>query len=722
MTEGEGQSERRSVEGLDSAASANGRTRTEQTERADEHRAFAIAEYEKALRLHDVLTQIPALVTISRGRDHALDFANPVAEGILGAVDIRGKKPAELLSDPTAREALKDLAYVARTGHVVHAKARRVLIKRPDSTGQEERFFDTTMQPLRRADGSVEAVLSFAYDVTEEVRARRRMEALAQDLETERDLLRAIIEQSADGIIVADERGVLRIFNPAAERQHGISMLELSETDWPRMYMTDGRPEAPRDQPPLTRALRGEYVENARWQVQRPDGSVRTLAGTATPLRRPNGASAGAVLITRDETERTRYENEREAEQRWLEEILDREQDARRQAEQANRLRDEFLATMSHELRTPLSAILGWAQLLKEKKGDPKSLDKGIDTIERNARVLVKLVEDVLDVSRIITGKLALKMRRVELNTVALAAVDVVRPTADAKGVLLVVDLDPDVGRIWADPDRVQQIVWNLLANGVKFTPVGGRVEISIRREAPHATIRVTDTGQGIDPDFLPYIWDRFRQADSSTTRKHGGLGLGLAIVRHIAEALGGSVHAESEGPGLGATFTVRLPLGVTQVDSEIDEGSRPGWGVVPERKVSCDLGGLRVLVVDDDRDAQELVSTVLRDHGADVLAAGSAREALEGLALFKPHVLLSDIGMPDTDGHELVRRIRALPADQGGRVPVIALTAYARAEDRTRALLSGFQMHVSKPIAVPELVSTVASAAGRTTPEADAS
>jgi CheY-like chemotaxis protein len=391
---------------------------------------------------------------------------------------------------------------------------------------------------------------------------------------------------------------------------------------------------------------------------------------------------------------------------------LSREESARRQAEEANRLKDEFLATMSHELRTPLSAILGWVQLLRERTFDQRTLERGIETIERNARVQSKIVEDMLDVSRIITGKLLLRARIVEVNAVVMEAIDVVRPTADAKGVRIVVDLDPSVGAMRADPERLQQIVWNLLVNAIRFTPKGGKIDAIVTRRSEWVSIEIRDTGRGISSDFLPYIWERFRQADSTTTRRSGGLGLGLAIVRHLTEAHGGFAHAESEGEGRGATFRVTLPLASLEVDSGEFETTRPDWPVpaVPGRE----LQGLNVLIAEDDADTRELLVMMLRDRGAVVTSTSSAEEALARLPEQKYDVIVSDVGMPNLDGYDLIRRIRSMPPEQGGTIPAIALTAYASSEDRKKALLAGFQIHVPKPVSVRDLVAVVVNATSR--------
>ena len=382
-----------------------------------------------------------------------------------------------------------------------------------------------------------------------------------------------------------------------------------------------------------------------------------------------------------------------------------------REAQEANRVKDEFLATLSHELRTPLTAILGWASMLRTSRFDEEATRRAVETIERNARAQRQIVEDVLDVSRIITGRLRIDVRPVELRSLVEAAVDGVRPAAEAKGVFLSTMLGRDVGVVSADPDRLQQVMWNLLSNAVKFTPAGGRVEVELRRADEQAVVNVRDTGQGIRPEFLPHVFDRFRQADQSTTRRHGGLGLGLAIVRHLVELHGGSVTAESEGEGRGSSFTVRLPLkAVAQPPSARLEAAAQQAQAAEGGGPAPTLAGTRVLLVEDDDDARALLQSILEGRGARVTAVASAAEAWGELEGGGHDVLVSDIGMPDEDGYSLVRRLREREAARGGRLPAVALTAYAREEDRTRALLTGFHAHVAKPVNPAELVAVVAS------------
>jgi PAS domain S-box-containing protein len=385
-----------------------------------------------------------------------------------------------------------------------------------------------------------------------------------------------------------------------------------------------------------------------------------------------------------------------------------------RSAQEANRMKDEFLATLSHELRTPLTAILGWSGMLRSGQLDAETSRRALEAIERNAKSQRQIVEDVLDVSRIITGKLRLDVREIQPALLIDTAIEAVRPAAEAKGVRIQKIMDAGAGRLTGDPSRLQQVFWNLLSNAVKFTPKGGRVTVRLERTSSHLEISVSDTGQGISAEFLPFVFDRFRQADSTTTRKHGGLGLGLAIVRHLVELHGGTVRAESAGIGEGATFTVTLPLVPDYRQDVTGELERAGASddaafECPER-----LDGLKILAVDDEEDTRELLRVTLTKCGAEVTTAGSVREALELFREQRPDLLISDIGMPEEDGYELIQRIRELPEDAGGALPAVALTAYARAEDRLRVLRSGYQMHVAKPVEIAELVAIIASLTGR--------
>ena len=380
-------------------------------------------------------------------------------------------------------------------------------------------------------------------------------------------------------------------------------------------------------------------------------------------------------------------------------------------AEEANRLKDEFLAVLSHELRTPLNAILGWARMLRAGTLKDEDVPRALETIERNAQAQAQLIEDLLDVSRIVSGKLRLEMRPVDLGDVVEEALDTVRPTADARGVTLTTALAP-VGPVSGDAQRLQQVVWNLLSNSIKFTPAGGNVHVRVDQSGSMVRIAVSDTGQGIDPQFLPHAFDRFQQASGGGKPRRAGLGLGLAIVRHLVEAHAGTVKAHSEGPGRGATFTVELPV---MVGRTVLSTMEPAHGYSQPLETTFSLAGIRVLVVDDDRDAREMLEVALSQYGAEVRVAASADAGYDELVRDCPDVLVSDIEMPDATGYDLVRRLRHSDMPELRRLPAVALTAYARTEDRVKALLAGFQTHVPKPVEPAELVTVIASLAQRT-------
>jgi signal transduction histidine kinase/ActR/RegA family two-component response regulator len=395
--------------------------------------------------------------------------------------------------------------------------------------------------------------------------------------------------------------------------------------------------------------------------------------------------------------------------------LLESERSARAEAERAGRMKDEFLATLSHEIRTPLNAILGWTHILALTRS-PEDLAKGLSVIERNARAQAQIVADLLDMNRIINGKIRLDVQRIQLAPVVQAAVDTITPAAEAKGIRLQVILDPSTGPVSGDPERLQQVFWNLLSNAVKFTPRGERVQVLLQCVSSHLEVSVADTGEGIEPEFLPHVFDRFRQADGSTTRRVGGLGLGLAIVKQLVELHGGTVSARSPGPGKGSAFTVALPLAPLHGDEPSPaERRHPKAGTAaPTCDENDDIRGVRVLVVDDELDARDLVRRLLEGRQAQVATAASAGEALDLIQQLRPDILISDVGMPGEDGYSLLRRLRRLTPEAGGETVAIALTAYARAEDRVTAMRAGFQYHISKPVEPMELIATVASAARR--------
>lgn len=414
-----------------------------------------------------------------------------------------------------------------------------------------------------------------------------------------------------------------------------------------------------------------------------------------------------ALVMANDITSRKRSEEERE-------QLLDKEQKAREAAETANRAKDEFLAIASHELRAPLNAMLGWAQILRSTRVDEATLAHAIEIIERSAKTQSRLIEDLLDTARIVSGKLRLDIQPVDLASLIENAVDVLRPASEAKQIEIKLKLNAGREMITGDPDRLQQVVWNLLSNAIKFTPKGGLAEVRLERADPHVRITVSDTGRGISPEYLPFIFDRFHQADSSSTRRSTGLGLGLSLVRHLVELHGGTVYAKSPGEGRGASFIINLPL--RAVLPQTSDGEPPVFGGAGVLGAPW-LEGVWALVVDDEADARELVATLLQQCGAKVAAVGSAAEALEVLAAGehgrRPDVVVSDVSMPEVDGYELMRRVRELTPEMGGRIPAVALTAYGRSIDRIRALSAGFQMHMPKPVEPAELATVVASLTG---------
>ena len=432
----------------------------------------------------------------------------------------------------------------------------------------------------------------------------------------------------------------------------------------------------------------------------------------------------GTITVIDDVTERIARENQLV----WL---LGREQAARKEAEIANRSKDEFLATVSHELRTPLNAISGWIKIMRKKDVEPELFEHGLEVVERNVRMQTKIIEDILDVSRIITGKLSLSVMPVDLAPIIGAALDAVLPAADAKEIQIRCTYDSNTILVSGDSSRLQQIVWNLVSNAIKFTPKGGKVDVQLARVESQAEIKVSDNGKGISAEFLPFVFERFRQADSSSARQHSGLGLGLAIVRHLIEMHGGTVQAASEGEGQGTTFIVRLPILVVRdvkaislseakasdkgAESFIDEGE-------PAINNASQLSGLRALIVEDEVDAREMLGMLLVQFGAEIKASASAQEALRILEDWKPDVLVSDVGMPDEDGYSLISQIRALEPARGGLIPAIALTGYSRPEDGSKLLAAGYQVHLAKPVDLAQLVNAILSLSSRNGEEYNAS
>ncbi|AVH66420.1 hybrid sensor histidine kinase/response regulator [Nostoc sp. 'Peltigera membranacea cyanobiont' 213] len=431
---------------------------------------------------------------------------------------------------------------------------------------------------------------------------------------------------------------------------------------------------------------------------QASDGSYRWQLARGLPLKDEQGIVVKWFGTCTDIHEQKQILEERAH-------LLELEQIARAKAETANRIKDEFLAVLSHELRTPLNAILGWSKLLQTRRLDRVKTAEALATIERNAILQVQLIEDLLDISRILQGKLTLNITKINLESTILSALETMHLAAETKLIEVSTIFEPDVGQVMGDSTRLQQVIWNLVSNAVKFTPRGGKVEVRLEQANGYAQIIVSDTGKGISAEFLPFVFDYFRQADSTSTRNFGGLGLGLAIVRNIIEIHGGIIKAKSEGEGKGAIFTVSLPLLPDESPSLTDEENDSAF-LTPS---SLPLGGVRVLVVDDDTDSRDFIAFVLEQDGAFVIAVSSAYEALQTLGLVKPDVLVSDISMPEIDGYMLIHQVRTLTPEQGGEIPAIALTAFARNDDQEKALKAGFQIHLSKPVNPEELIAAIA-------------
>jgi two-component system CheB/CheR fusion protein len=519
-------------------------------------------------------------------------------------------------------------------------------------------------------------------DITEQKRAEAAQAHLA-----------SIVESSNDAIVSKTLQGVITSWNKSAERLFGYTAAEIIGLPVTTLIPPDRQEEEVEILEKLGRGKRIEHYETVR---VRKDGTLVDVSLTISPIRDSSGRISGASKVARNISERKRAEIERE-------ELLSRESEARAEAEKANRIKDEFLSIVSHELRTPLNAMLGWVQMLRSGNLEEAEVAPALEAIERNAKAQNQLVDDLLDTSRIIMGKLRFEESPVELIPVIEAALEAVRPTAEAKGVELRQELDPTAGPVLGDANRLEQIVWNLLSNAIKYTPQGGYVETRLEREESSAAIIVRDTGEGISPEFLPHIFVPFRQADASTTRRHGGLGIGLAIVRHLVEAHGGQVSASSEGAGKGATFKVVLPL-TTLADLDPQEKDKD------EAEQFTLPTGLRVLLVDDNLDVRILLTTAFNRQGAEVRAGATVREALEILGQWQPDVLVSDIGMPDEDGYDLIRQVRSLPDDRGGQIPAVAVTGFASTKDAARALAAGYQMFVTKPIDLRELMVIIRS------------
>jgi PAS domain S-box-containing protein len=668
--------------------------------RAEEAQQTTLRELERQWRIFNTILSSTADFAYLLDREGRFLYANRRLLELFGRKleDVVGKNFRELDYEPWHAEMhMREVAQVFETGkrHVSEVPYR----------GPTGIFgvFEYIFEPVLGLDGEVEVIAGTTHDITESKRAREALEAR---------------ERHLSFIIEAAQLGTFDWELPVSpgrinwnDRLRGFFWLEDgavvagADTIESRVHPADRE----KVRTALERAIRGDSRYDVEYRIVGPAGQLRWVHASGQSYEGVDGEIKRFSGVVADITPSKLAAEERER-------LLESERAARAEAERTSRMKDEFLATLSHELRTPLNAILGWAQVLRSETPTAEDLVQGLSTIERNARAQTQIIEDLLDMSRIISGKVRLDIMRIDLVTVLEQAIETVRPAAAARGIRLQPTLDRRVGPISGDPNRLQQVFWNLLSNAIKFTPRNGRVQILLERVNSHLEVSVVDSGEGIAPEFLPHVFDRFRQQDASTTRRHGGLGLGLAIVKQLVELHGGTVAAHSRGMGEGATFRVALPLRVIEPE-EVEERRHPQADFAPlaAPEASIRLDGVTVLVVDDEPDARGLVKRLLQDRQARVLTAGRASEALALLRSERPDVLVSDIGMPEEDGYTLIRKVRALDAGSGGLTPAIALTAYARAEDRMKAILAGFQMHVSKPVEAAELLTMVASLAGKT-------
>jgi PAS domain S-box-containing protein len=565
-----------------------------------------------------------------------------------------------------------------------------------------------SLAPTRGHDGRLSGIIALAEDVTDRKLAEAQAAAAREELAGSEARFRQLADAMPQIVFAARPDGHVDYFNRRWYQYTGLPEGEVGFESWRHVHEPEG---LERVVPAWAESLKTGRPYQIEYRLRRADGEFRWHLGRALPVRDGRGEIVRWFGTNTDIHDYKLLQEQNE-------QLLDSERHARAEAERASRMKDDFLATLSHELRTPLNAILGWSQILSTGGApEPQDLEEGLAVIGRNARAQTQIIEDLLDMSRIISGKVRLDVRPLDVAAVVRAALDTVRHAAEAKTIRLQSALDPTAGGVVGDPNRLQQVFWNLLSNAIKFTPAGGHVQVSLRCQGGHVEVAVADTGQGITAEFLPYVFDRFRQADASTTRQHGGLGLGLSIVKHLVELHGGSVRAASGGAGRGATFTVSLPQSAARAGPH-----QPAARSSPAREAPAELyrdarrhlRDVDVLVVDDEADARAVVRRLLEDCGAAVRTASSARDAMDLFCAKPPDVLVCDIGMPGEDGYSLIRRVRTLGKDAGGAVPALALTAYARAEDRMRAVLAGFQMHVVKPVEPVEQVTMVASLARR--------
>ena len=610
---------------------------------------------------------------------------NPGAERMFGYSAQEAVGQHITLIIPRERHGEEDdiLAHIRRGEKVDHYETVR-------QTKDGRRLtISLTVTPIRDPEGRIVGASKVARDIT----ARKQAE---QD----RALLAAIVDSSDDAIVSKSLDGIIMSWNRGAEKMFGYSAREAIGEHITLIIPSDRHPE---EDDVLRHIRRGEKVDHYETVRRAKDGRRVDIALTVSPVVDANGQIIGASKIARDITERKRAEEERE-------QLLARLEAALQTAEEASRLRDDFLATVSHELRNPLNSIVGWAGLLRSGSLDAEKSVQAVDAIMRNARAQDRIIKDLLDISRMVTGRLRLDIQPLRLKEVVESAIETIRPAMEAKQIRLEASFDPTASLLTGDSVRLRQVFWNLLSNAVKFTSKNGRIQIFSRRIDSHVEIVVSDTGIGIEPSFLPYVFDRFRQAESGSNRQSAGLGLGLAIVRSLVELHGGSVSAASDGRGRGASFTVKLPTLLAFSTTDPAELVHPAVEETPQTRDGPPLKNLRILVVDDEAGAREVIAAILAPTAAEVKEAQSASDALELMDHWLPDVLLADIGMPEVDGYEFIRRVRSRSLESGGAVPAAALTAYARSEDRVRVLAAGYQIHLSKPIQPVELVTEIAS------------
>ena len=690
-------------------------------------------------RFRRILDAVPEPVTYIDA-EQRFRFNNRAYDAWLG-------RPRRELRGQHVREVLGEQFYEEIRPHLEQALAGREAQYESELTYPDgsRRYINATYVPDLDSHGVVRGIIATIKDLTQRKRAEvalveaerravreyetliQRLTQLAESLGTAREHIGIFRELKEFSFASVPCIGIfISLYNP----ERDVRVARYAWGDGVEVDVSSLPPMPVSSEGPNSRAVRtGQVViTNNYWELKLkgqgqlgvlvgPDNGLRPQSSLVVPMQ-TMGRMVGAIEVQSYENEA--FHDEHITAMRMAANLaavaienmrlLEHESAARAAAEESNRLKDEFLATLSHELRTPLTSILGWSNMLLAGKMDEETTRGAMQSIERNARMQHQIVNDLLDVSRIITGNLRFEPQPTDVRAVVLAAIDTVRPAADAKNIALRAEFDPRADPVMGDAARLQQVAWNLLANAVKFTPAGGEVRVSIERAGERLRFTVADTGDGIRADFLPYVFDRFRQGDQSSTRRYGGLGLGLSIVRHLVELHGGTVRAASDGEGRGATFIVELPLPRLRI---ADVGAEIGGRVQSLEKQTAPLAGLRALVVDDEPDALELVRVILERAGADVTTVGNADGALEALRRARADVLLCDIGMPGEDGYQLLRRVREFSAEEGGEMIAIALTAYAGDANRARALEAGFQLHLAKPIDAAQLVNIIANLAG---------